>query len=130
MTRLLVPERPCAAASTAAFWISAMTTLAPASASAVAMPRPIPDAAPVTIAVLPEMSCMRGSSQSMKIAAGIDRDGLPGHRVGAAYRDHHVGAVVLVGRPFQQRGGGRILDLLAAQVGGRPRPLEETRRDA
>ena len=56
MTRLLVPERPCAACSTASFWISAMTTLAPASASAVAMPRPMPEAAPVTIAVLPEMS--------------------------------------------------------------------------
>ena len=61
MTRLLVPERPCAACSTASFWMSAMTTLAPASASAVAMPRPMPDAAPVTMAVLPEMSMCRGS---------------------------------------------------------------------
>jgi hypothetical protein len=43
----------------ASFWMSAMTTLAPASASAVAMPRPMPDAAPVTIAVLPEMSIIR-----------------------------------------------------------------------
>jgi hypothetical protein len=33
-----------------------MTTLAPASASAVAMPSPMPEVAPVTIAVLPEMS--------------------------------------------------------------------------
>ena len=56
MTRLLVPDRPCAACSTASFWMSAMTTLAPASASAVAMPRPMPEAAPVTMAVLPEMS--------------------------------------------------------------------------
>src|SRR6185312_12771245 len=60
MTRLLVPDRPCAACSTAAFWMSAMTTLAPASASAVAMPRPMPEAAPVTMAVLPEMSMGRG----------------------------------------------------------------------
>jgi hypothetical protein len=33
-----------------------MTTFAPASESAVAMPRPMPEAAPVTMAVLPEMS--------------------------------------------------------------------------
>src|SRR5438552_17576524 len=58
MTRLLVPERRCAASSTASFWMSAMTTLAPASASAVAMPSPMPEAAPVTIAVLPQMSCI------------------------------------------------------------------------
>jgi hypothetical protein len=38
------------------FWMSAMTTFAPALASAVAMPSPMPEAAPVTIAVLPEMS--------------------------------------------------------------------------
>src|ERR1700740_2059581 len=36
--------------------MSVMTTFAPASASAVAMPRPMPEAAPVTMAVLPEMS--------------------------------------------------------------------------
>ena len=36
--------------------MSARTTLAPALASAVAMPRPMPEAAPVTMAVLPEMS--------------------------------------------------------------------------
>jgi hypothetical protein len=33
-----------------------MTTFAPASASAVAIPSPMPDAAPVTIAFLREMS--------------------------------------------------------------------------
>src|SRR5262249_51664903 len=53
---LLVPDRRCAACSTAAFSMSAITTLAPASARAVAMPRPIPEAAPVTMAVLPEIS--------------------------------------------------------------------------
>src|SRR6185436_18007259 len=55
-TCLLVPDRRCAACSTASFSMSAITTLAPASASAVAMPRPIPEAAPVTMAVLPEIS--------------------------------------------------------------------------
>src|SRR5437660_7436353 len=103
MTRLFVPERPCAAASTAAFWISAMTTFAPASASAVAMPRPMPEAAPVTMAVLPEMSIREAlSDPSMKVAAGIDDHRLAGHRFGAAHRDHHVGAVLLVGGLFQQ----------------------------
>src|SRR5215216_3862827 len=60
MTRLLVPDRPCAAPSTASFWMSASTTLAPASASAVAIASPMPDAAPVTMAVLPEMSMRHG----------------------------------------------------------------------
>src|ERR1700712_3299345 len=36
--------------------MSAMTTFAPSSASAMAMPKPMPEAAPVTMAVLPEMS--------------------------------------------------------------------------
>src|SRR3954470_10171760 len=99
--------------------MSAITTLAPASASAVAMPRPMPDAAPVTIAVLPEMSIiLPGPFRSVKIAAGIDDDGLACHRVGAAHRDHHVGAIVLVGGLFQQRGGGGVLDLLGAQICG------------
>ena len=39
ITRLLVPDRPCAACSKPSFWISAITTLAPASARAVAMVR-------------------------------------------------------------------------------------------
>jgi hypothetical protein len=33
MTRLIVPDRACAACSTASFWMSAMTTLAAASAT-------------------------------------------------------------------------------------------------
>ena len=44
--------------------MSAITTLAPASASAVAIARPMPDAAPVTMAVLPEMS-MEGSFEEV-----------------------------------------------------------------
>jgi len=38
----------------------------------------------------------------MKAAAGVDDDRLAGHRFGSAHRDHHVGAVVLVGGLFQQ----------------------------
>src|SRR5260370_23766317 len=146
MTRLLVPERRCAACSTASFWMSAMTTLAPASASAVAMPRPMPEAAPVTIAVLPEMSiiCERLSrlifpgsagvpgpqlAASVEVAPGVDDDRLAGHRLGAAHRDHHVGAIILVGRLFQQRGRGRVLDLLRPEIGCRPRALQEAGRD-
>src|SRR5437016_6382148 len=60
---------------------------------------------------------------SMKVPPGVDCDRLAGHRVGAAHRDHHVGAVVLVGRLFQERGGRGILDLLAPQVGGRASAL-------
>jgi hypothetical protein len=42
----------------------------------------------------------------MKVAAGVDEDHLAGHGLGAAHRDHQVGAVVLVGGLFQQRRGG------------------------
>src|SRR5215469_15324117 len=100
-TCLLVPERPCAACSTASFWISAITTLAPDSASAVAMPSPMPEAAPVTIAVFPEISCIYGLL--VKIPSGIDDHGLAGHRFGAAQGDHHVGAIVLVCGLLEQR---------------------------
>src|SRR6516225_3656727 len=100
-----------------------MTTFAPASASAVAMPRPMPEAAPVTMAVLPEMS-IREPSGSMKVAAGVDDDRLAGHRLGAAHRDHHFGAVVLVGWLFEERGGRGALDLLGAEIGRRARPVE------
>src|SRR3982074_3778534 len=44
-------------------------------------------------------------------ASGVDDDGLAGHGLGAAHRDHHVCAVVLVGWPFQERGGCGALDL-------------------
>src|ERR1700730_18376279 len=64
------------------------------------------------------------SAASMKIAPGVDGDRLPGHRVGAAHRDHHVGAIILVGRLFQERAGGRVLDLLGAEIGCGPRTLK------
>src|SRR6266853_1084620 len=69
--------------------MSAMTTFAPASASAVAMPRPMPEAAPVTMAVLPEISIREGPfGSSEKVAAGVDDHRLAGHRLGAAHGDH------------------------------------------
>src|SRR5215472_11147720 len=106
--------------------MSAMTTLAPASASAVAMPRPMPEPAPVTMAVLPEISIREAPFRaSMKIAPGVDDHRLAGHRRGAAHRDHHVGAVVLVGGLFQQRCGCRGLNKLGPQIGGRTRALQE-----
>jgi hypothetical protein len=43
--------------------------------------------------------------QSVECAAGIDDDGLAGHRLSAAHRHHHVRAIVLVGRLSQQRTG-------------------------
>src|SRR5689334_19674819 len=59
--------------------MSAMTTLAPASASAVAIPRPMPDAAPVTIAVLPEMSIYQGTSIT-GVSSPIGQRGSPTSR--------------------------------------------------
>jgi hypothetical protein len=38
--------------------------------------------------------CARRCS-SMKVAPGVDDDGLAGHGLGAAHRNHHVGAVSL-----------------------------------
>src|SRR6266851_2385303 len=106
-----------------------MTTLAPASARAVAMPRPMPEAAPVTMAVFPEMSIREGPfGSSMKVAAGIDNHRLAGHGLGAAHCNHHIGAIVLVGGLFQQRRGGGVLDTLWPQVGGRTRALQKARR--
>src|SRR6516225_9754201 len=105
-----------------------MTTFAPASASAVAMPRPMPEAAPVTMAVLPEMSIREGPfGSSVKVAAGVDDHRLPGHRLGAAHRDHHVGAVLLVGGPFQKRSGRGALDKLGPEIGCRARTLQQAR---
>src|SRR6478752_4739605 len=51
-------------------------------------------------------------------ASGVDDDGLAGHGLGAAHRDHHVGAVVLVGGLLQERARGGALDLLGAEIGG------------
>src|SRR3974390_1851247 len=111
--------------------MSAMATFEPASASAVAMPRPMPEAAPVTMAVLPEMSIREGPfGSSMEVAAGIYGDRLSGHRGGAAHRDHHVGAVVLVGGLFQQRLGCGALDKFGPEIGCRSRTLQQARRHA
>ena len=48
----------------------------------------------------------------MERTAGIDHDSLARHGFGAAHRDHHVGAVVLVGRLSQQRTGRVACDHL------------------
>src|SRR5689334_20282822 len=63
-------------------------------------------------------------------ASGVDDDGLAGHGLGAAHRDHHVGAVVLVGRLLQQRRGRGALDLLGLEVSCRARALQQARRHA
>ncbi len=57
-TSVTTPTAPssCAAASSAAGSMSAMTTLAPSARSRRAMPLPIPEAPPVTTAVLPARS--------------------------------------------------------------------------
>src|SRR6202012_578159 len=45
----------------------------------------------------------RIAKTSMENASGVDDHGLAGHGLGAAHRDNHVGAVVLVGRLLQKR---------------------------
>src|SRR5690242_17965388 len=72
--------------------MSVMTTFAPASASAVAMPSPMPEAAPVMIAVLPEMSfiCEVPSSSRM---------GHNGGSILVAYADLHVHPTAMVQPP-------------------------------
>src|SRR3712207_8704349 len=62
----------------------------------------------------------------MEHTSGIDDDGLPGHRLGAAHRDRHVGAVVLVRRLLQERTGRGALDLLGPQIGRRARALQRS----
>ena len=53
---------------------------------------------------------------STEDSSGVDDDGLAGHGLGAAHGDHHVGAVVLVGRLFQERARSRACDLLGPEV--------------
>jgi hypothetical protein len=59
-------------------------------------------------------------------APGVDDDGLAGHGLGAAHGDHHVGAVVLVGRFLQERTGSGALDLLGPEIGCRARATQLT----
>jgi hypothetical protein len=42
---------------------------------------------------------------SVKVAAGIDDHRLAGLRFSAAHREHHIGAIVLVGGVFQKLWG-------------------------
>jgi len=64
----------------------------------------------------------------MKYATGVDDDGLAGHGLCAAHGDHHVGAVVLVGRLLQERARCRTLDLLGPEVSCRAGAVQQTRR--
>ena len=66
----------------------------------------------------------------MEDAPSVDDDGLAGHGLGAAHGDHHVGAVVLVGWPLQERARRGALDLLGPEVGCRASALQQTRRHA
>src|ERR1700694_3388086 len=60
-------------------------------------------------------------------ASGVDDDGLAGHGLGAAHGDHHVGAVVLVGWPLQERARCGALDLLGPEIGCRASAVQQTR---
>src|SRR6516164_3858224 len=48
-------------------------------------------------------SCPVKSAALVEDASRVDDDGLAGHGLRAAHGDHHVGAVVLVGWPLQER---------------------------
>ena len=56
----------------------------------------------------------------MKVAAGVDDDRLTGHGLGAAHRDHHVGAVVLVGGFFSSEVAAEFW--ICSAVEGGPHP--------
>jgi hypothetical protein len=60
-TSAFVRSKPSTAEASAASSISQSITLTPACASAVAMPSPMPDAAPVTNAIFPARSFNRFS---------------------------------------------------------------------
>src|SRR5579863_7172728 len=78
----------------------------------------------------PSAKWSRRSKPSVKKASGIDDDGLTGHGLGAAHGDDHVGAIVLVGGPLQERSGGGALDLLGAEISRRAGALQEAWRHA
>src|SRR6476469_155270 len=63
----------------------------------------------------------------MEDASGVDHDRLAGHGLGAAHRDHHVGAVVLVGGLLQERARCGAFDLLGPEIGCRAGALQQTR---
>ena len=60
-------------------------------------------------------------------ASRVDDDGLAGHGLGTAHGDHHVGAVVLVGWPLQERARCGALDLLGPEIGCRASAVQQTR---
>ena len=58
-------------------------------------------------------------------ASRVDDDGLAGHGLGAAHGDDHVGAVVLVGWPLQERARSGALDLLGPEIGCRASAVQQ-----
>src|ERR1700726_3825146 len=63
----------------------------------------------------------------VKDASRVDDDGLAGHGLGAAHGDHHVGTVVLVGGPLQERARSGALDLLGPEIGCRASAVQQAR---
>src|SRR4029450_2179211 len=66
----------------------------------------------------------------MERAPRVDHQGLAGHGVGAAHRDHLIGAVVFVGGLAQQRRLAPGLDHLRPEVRRRARAFEQAGRHA
>jgi hypothetical protein len=66
----------------------------------------------------------------VKHTPGVDNDRLARHGFSTAHGDHHVGAIVLVGGPLQERAGRGTLDLLGPEIGRRSRTLQKSRRHA
>src|SRR5215472_5861896 len=97
--------------------MSAITTFAPASARAVAMPSPMPEAAPVTIAVLPEMWFIAMSLSTFVDGLRFGKGSGPGRK-----RSERNGGDWIVGvvGPLQ-------LDVLTARFTAEIRPPSQAR---
>src|SRR6516165_1548921 len=61
-------------------------------------------------------SCLVKPVDLVEDASRVDDDGLAGHGLGAAHGNHHVGAIVLVGRLLQERARCGALDLLGPKI--------------
>ena len=72
-------------------------------------------------------SCLVKFMVLVEDASRVDDDGLAGHGLGAAHGDHHVGAVVLVGWPLQERARCGALDLLGPEIGCRASAVQQAR---
>jgi hypothetical protein len=72
-------------------------------------------------------SCLVEPVVLVEDASRVDDDGLAGHGLGAAHGDHHVGAVVLVSWPLQERARCGALDLLGPEIGCRASAVQQAR---